>query len=138
LYKKKEKKEHAFKLFSHDIKNEEMPSVLFLYGEEGYLIQWAVESLLKKYVNPGCISLDYVKFQDEGETLSEILDACNTFSMMSERRVVWSNEFAPLRSANAKGFTATQLVTLSVLARKNVSATAVQNPPKCAGRFVRI
>lgn len=105
MYKKKEKKEHAFKVFSQDIKNGEMPAVLFFYGEEGYLIQWAVESLLKKYVNPGCVSLDYVKFQDEGESLSEILDACNTFSMLSERRVVWSNEFAALRSASAKGFT---------------------------------
>ncbi|MBR5489503.1 MAG: hypothetical protein IKV72_07325, partial [Firmicutes bacterium] len=63
---KKERKEHAFKAFSKDIKEKDMPSVLFLYGEEGYLINWAVESLLKRYVNPALVSLDYVKFQDEG------------------------------------------------------------------------
>lgn len=106
---KKERKEHAFKAFSKDIKEKDMPSVLFLYGEEGYLINWAVESLLKRYVNPALVSLDYVKFQDEGESLAEILDACNTFSMMSERRIVWASEFPALRSSNAKGFTASDL-----------------------------
>lgn len=106
---KKEKKEHAFKTFSRDIREGEMPSVLFLYGEEGYLIQWAVETLRKRYVNPACLALDYVRFQDEGEDMGTILDACNTFSMMSERRLVWAQEFSPLRSANARGFTSEAL-----------------------------
>ena len=104
LFKGKKEKEHAFKVFSKDIKEKDMPPVLFLYGEEGYLINWAVETLLKRYVNPALKALDYVKFQDEGEDLSAILDACNTFSMMSERRLVWASEFPPLRSASAKGF----------------------------------
>ena len=101
---KKERKEHAFKVFGRDIRETDMPPVLFLYGEEGYLINWAAETLIKRYVNPALISMDYVKFQDEGEDIGMILDACNTFSMMSERRVVWVNEFPALRSANAKGF----------------------------------
>lgn len=104
MYKGKKEKEHAFKVFSRDIKDMDMPSVIFLYGEEGYLIQWAVETLVNRYVNPALRSLDYVKFQDEGEDIYEILDACNTFSMMSERRLVWASEFLPLRSANPKGF----------------------------------
>lgn len=106
---KKERKEHAFKVFSKDIKENDMPPVLFLYGEEGYLINWAVETLKNRYVNPACVSLDYVKFQDEGEGLSEILDACNTFSMMSERRLVWADEFPALRSTSARGFTSQDL-----------------------------
>ena len=101
---KKERKEHAFKMFSRDIREQDMPPVLFLYGEEGYLIHWAVETLLKRYVNPALMALDYVKFQDDGEDISFILDACNTFSMMSERRVVWASEFPALRSASGKGF----------------------------------
>ena len=101
---KKEKKEHAFKVFSRDIREKDMPPVLFLYGEEGYLIQWACESLLKRYVNPAMMALDYVKYQDEGEDMAMILDACNTFSMMSERRMVWASEFPALKSSNAKGF----------------------------------
>ena len=96
-------------MFSKDIRETDMPSVLFLYGEEGYLINWAVESLKKRYVNPACASLDYVKFQDDGEDMQHILDACNTFSMLSERRMVWADEFPALRSANARGFTAQDL-----------------------------
>jgi len=100
---KKEKKEHAFKTFSRDIKDGDMPPVLFLCGEEGYLIQWAVDTLKNRYVNPACAALDFVKFQDEGEDITQILDACNTFSMMSERRMVWADEFPALRSAVGKG-----------------------------------
>ena len=86
-----------------------MPAVLFLYGEEGYLIRWAVETLVRRYVNPALSVLDYQHFQDEGEDCQAVLEACNTFSMLSERRVVWAEEFAPLRSVNAKGFTRSDL-----------------------------
>lgn len=103
LFKGKKEKEHAFKVFSKDIREMDMPPVLFLYGEEGYLINWAVETLVNRYVNPALRTLDYVKFQDEGEDARAILDACNTFSMMSERRLIWASEYAPLRSVNAKG-----------------------------------
>lgn len=106
---KKERKEHAFKAFSKDIRENDVPPVLFLYGEEGYLINWAAETLRNQYVNPALAALDFAKFQDEGESMAEILDACNTFSMMSERRVVWASEFPALRSANARGFTAADL-----------------------------
>ena len=101
---KREKKEHAFQTFARDVKTGEIPAVLFLYGEEDYLIHWAVETLRDKYVNKDSLSLDFIRFQDEGETTEEIIEACDTFSMMSERRVVWAKGFAPLHSVNAKGF----------------------------------
>jgi len=112
VFKGKKEKEHAFKVFSKDIKEKEMPPVLFFYGEEGYLIQWAVETLVNRYVNPALRAMDYVKFQDEGEDVSAVLDACNTFSMMSERRLVWASEFSPLRSTSAKGFGTDGLVQM--------------------------
>jgi len=132
---RKEKKEHAFKVFSRDIREKDMPPVLFLYGEEGYLIQWAVESLKTRYVNPACAALDFAKFQDEGEDLQQILDACNTFSMMSERRLVWADEFPALRSASARGFTAQDLERMEeYLQEPNTGAllvfTASQPEPK--------
>ncbi|MCI8609219.1 MAG: DNA polymerase III subunit delta [Firmicutes bacterium] len=102
---KKERKEHAFQAFSKDIKEDKIPAVLFLYGEEGYLIRWAVETLVRRYVNPALAALDYVHFRGEGEDTDGVLTACDTFSMMSERRVVWAEDFMPLKSANAKGFT---------------------------------
>ena len=106
---RKEKKEHAFKSFTKDLKEGDIPAVLFLYGEESYLIDWAVETLVKKYVSQGSSALDYIKFHDEGETAKEIIEACNTFSMMSQRRIIWADGFAPLRSGTAKGFGAEEL-----------------------------
>ncbi len=123
MFKGKKEKEHAFKVFSKDIKEKEMPPVLFLYGEEGYLIHWAVESLVNRYVNPALRSMDYVKFQDEGEDVSAVLDACNTFSMMSERRLVWASEFPPLRSANAKGFGADGLAQMEAYLKEPNAGT---------------
>ena len=102
---RKERTEHAFKTFSKDIKTGDMPSVIFMYGEEGYLIDWAVETLTSRYVNDACKALDYIKFQEDTVDSSVILEACDTFSMISERRVVWANEYLPLKSNSPRGFT---------------------------------
>ncbi|MBQ2160613.1 MAG: hypothetical protein II444_02135, partial [Firmicutes bacterium] len=45
-------------------------------------------------------------------TLDEILDSCETFSMFSEKRVIWVRDFQPLLQDNAKGFGERQLKTL--------------------------
>lgn len=138
---KKEKKEHAFKAFSKDIREKDMPAVLFLYGEEGYLIQWAAESLKNRYVNPACASLDFVKFHDDGEDVQQILEACNTFSMLSERRMVWADEFTPLRTANARGFTAQDLERMEAyLDEPNPGAILVFTAaePEAKSEFVKL
>ena len=46
------KKEHAFRTFNADIKEGNFPPVMFMYGPEEYLTEWAAGSLLKRYVHP--------------------------------------------------------------------------------------
>ncbi len=99
-------KEHAYKKFGEDLKNNDFSSVLFLYGIEQYLTEWATASLVKKYVNPGAFAFDFVKIDDENAEVSAIVEACDTFPMFSEKRVVWVKNHALLKSANPKGFTA--------------------------------
>lgn len=99
------KKQHDFKNFNMDLKDDNFPPVLFMYGEEEYLTDWAAGCLIDRFVNPGTKSLDYVKLGDDVSS-DAVLEACNTFSMFSERRVVWAKDFAPLKSVNPKGFTA--------------------------------
>ena len=99
------KKDHAFKTFNTDLKEDNFPPVIFMYGVEEYLIDWAAGCLVNRFVNPGTKSLDYVKLSDDTAGADMVLEACNTFSMFSERRVVWAKEFAPLRAVNPKGFT---------------------------------
>lgn len=98
------KTEHAFQTFHKDLKTDDFSSVLFLYGEEEYLIQWAAESLVNKYVDKSMKDFDFVKFQDEDVSIEMITEACNTFSMLSPKRVVWAHNFQPLLKKNAKGF----------------------------------
>lgn len=114
---KKEKKDHAFQVFSKDIKEGNLPNVILMYGVEGYLIHWAVTSLVKRYVNESCLALDYIKYQETGEGIAPLMQACNTFSMISERRVIWADEFLPLKNVNAKGYTAEDLSQLKEYVR---------------------
>ena len=108
-----EKKEHAFRVFSRDLKQDDFPPILFFYGTEDFLIHWAADSLEKKYVMPGAETVDYVKLSEDTQTVDQILEACNTFSMFSPRRVIWVKDYAPLCGSNVKGFGASELAKLS-------------------------
>ena len=108
-----EKKEHAFRVFSRDLKQDDFPPILFFYGTEDFLIHWSADSLKKKYVMPGAETVDYVKLSEDTQTVDQILEACNTFSMFSPRRVIWVKDYAPLCGSNVKGFGASELAKLS-------------------------
>lgn len=103
MYKQKQEK-HAFQAFAEDLKMGKTENVNLMYGVEQYLVNWAVESFVKKYVNPACISMDYVVL-DEGEaSVDKIIEACETFSMFSEKRVVLVRNFKPLKNDSARGY----------------------------------
>lgn len=101
---KNEQKEHTYKKFGSDLKNGNLPQVLFMYGSEQYLVEWAAESLIKKYVNPAASTFDYVKLDDDDVEVSEIIGAADIFPMFSEKRIVWIKSHSLLTAANPKGF----------------------------------
>ncbi|MEE0741247.1 MAG: DNA polymerase III subunit delta [Emergencia sp.] len=111
MYRKPVK--HSFKVFSEDLKNDNIGSVLLMYGVEQYLVKWAVESLVKKFVNPQAASMDFVQLDEEGVSCSEIIQACETFSMFSSRRIVWVKNFKPLNSDSPRGYTREQVKELA-------------------------
>ena len=74
-----EKKEHAFRVFSRDLKQDDFPPILFFYGTEDFLIHWAADSLKKKYVMPGAETVDYVKLSEDTQTVDQILEAFKNF-----------------------------------------------------------
>ena len=112
------KTEHAFQTFHKDLKTGIFPEVIFMYGEEEYLIQWACNSLADKFVDRGMRDIDYVK-ADEHEDVNELISLCDTFSMMSERRVIWAKDYGPLLKKNSKGFGEKELEKL---------VTYIENP----------
>ena len=100
-----EKAEHAYKKFGTDLKENNFGPVLFLYGVEQYLVEWAVSALVKKYVNPAATTFDFTKIDDDNTPIDEMITACETFSMFSEKKVVWLKNHVLLKTANPKGFT---------------------------------
>lgn len=100
---KNTKTEHAFQTFHKDLKTNIFPEVIFMYGEEEYLIQWAANSLADKFVDKSMRDIDYVK-SSENEEVQELIGLCDTFSIFSERRIIWAKDYAPLVKKNAKGF----------------------------------
>lgn len=103
MYKKQEKR--SFKLFTDNYKNGKIGKLILMYGVEQYLVKWAVDTLVKKYVNPATKSMDYIVLDDENSTTDGVIEACETFSMFSEKKVVWVRNFKPLLSDSPRGFT---------------------------------
>ena len=103
---------HSFKIFTSNMKQGKTPKLVFMYGEEQFLVNWAVENIVKKYVNAATKSMDYVKL-DENATCENIIETCETFSMFSEKRVVWVKDFKLLYSDTAKGYSKDQINMLS-------------------------
>lgn len=134
------KTEHAFQIFHKDLKTDDFSSVLFLYGEEEYLIQWAAESLVDKYVDSSMKDFDFVKFQDEDATSAILLEACDTFSMLSPKRVVWAHNFPPLLKKNPKGFGEKEIAELqSYIASPNENTILIFSctEPEAGAAFVK-
>jgi len=84
--------EHAFKTFakmlSDSEKNESYPKVILLCGKENYLIDWAVDELKSKIVNPITQQLDLSIFNEDNQNPYDIIAACETLPMMSRRKLV--------------------------------------------------
>lgn len=108
---KNTKTEHAFQRFHKDLKEGQFPNVIFMFGEEEYLIQWACNSLADKLIDKTMMDMDFVKI---GETISvdELLSICDTFSIFSEHRIVWAKNYPPLIKKNNKGFENSQIEEL--------------------------
>lgn len=98
------KSEHAFQAFHRDLAEGNFPPVLFMYGEEEYLIEWAVQSLAEKYTEEAMRELDFVRLADDSCSVYSILEACDTLGGFSPKKIVWARDFAPLLKKNARGF----------------------------------
>jgi DNA polymerase-3 subunit delta len=103
-YKNYAPEEHAFKRIDKDIKSNSIKNLLLLYGREGFLIHWAIDTLVKKYVNEVCREMDFTKLDGTAVTFEEIRNACETMPFLSERRVVLVSDFKLMEGGKTKGF----------------------------------
>ena len=75
------KTEHAFKTFAKDLKEGNIAPVIYMYGAEEYLMEWAAGALASRYVSGGAGSLDLVRPDADEVTAQDIINDCETFSM---------------------------------------------------------
>lgn len=117
-YYNKAKKEHAFKLFQNDIKENKIRGLVLLCGIEDYLINWAVDLSVSKYVNEITKSLDCDIINLETAEIDDVIASCETTPMMSERKVVviknYNNEFTKDLIEYAKDLPETTLLLVTV------------------------
>ncbi len=85
--------EDGYNLLKNDIKSGQVPSVILLCGDERYLVQWFVNTIIKRFVNEATAALDFTRLDEKKFGLSNIVEACDTVSMLSEKRVVLVEDF---------------------------------------------
>jgi DNA polymerase III subunit delta len=94
-YQNGSKKEHAFVTIGRDIKEGGFPNLLLLCGEETYLMKWALDLLVSKTVEPAARTIDYSLLDGKEITWNEIMNQCETWPMLSSKRVVAVSDFTP-------------------------------------------
>lgn len=91
-------KDHAFRRFNRELKEDRLSRLLLLYGEEQLQVDWAVKEIMDKYVNNASQSLDVNTF-DGLPDLEELIEALETLTMISEKRVVIVNDSKIFKSS---------------------------------------
>lgn len=81
-----------------------MKNLLFFYGKETYLIEWAIKLIVSHYVNPVSRILDQTILSGEDVGFSQIMSCCETLPVLSQYKVVIIPDFKPLSGGKRKGF----------------------------------
>ena len=86
----------AYKEFSNDLRKGILSDVLFFYGAEDFLMDWAVRQIIEMHVDDAWRSID-VRYPD-GENISahEIMGEARAYSMFSDKRVIIVRNYMPL------------------------------------------
>jgi len=86
----------AYKDFVNDKRKGVLKDVLFFYGAEDFLIEWAAESIIADHVDEESRDIDVVRLDGETVTASDIMANARAYSMFSDRRVVVVRNYLPL------------------------------------------
>lgn len=86
----------AYKDFVNDRKKGILKDVLFFYGAEDFLINWAAGAIIDAYVDEDSRDLDVIQLEGDQVTAADIMAAARAYSMFSEKRVVVVRNYLPL------------------------------------------
>ncbi len=82
-----------------------LPLYLF-FGEEEFLIQEALDLIIKKVVDPGASDFNFNSIYCRDTPASEVVNLCQTLPFMSEKRLVIAKDFDALKAADLEAVVA--------------------------------
>ena len=86
----------AYKDFINDFRKGITKDVLVFYGDEDFLMDWAVRAVTDKYVDAEWRSLDVRQLDGSTVNAYDIMGEARAYSMFSERRVVIVKDWLPM------------------------------------------
>ena len=81
-------KTNSFQQFQKDLRNCNVYGALVLHGEEEFIINWAIEMIVKKFVSKATAMMDFVEFDEKEIEIERLEESCETLPMLSEKKVV--------------------------------------------------
>ena len=91
-----------YKDLTKDIKNGTLSPVYLFTGSEDHIASMMIQRMSEKLVTPGLEMLNINRFESKNHDISEIMAACETLPVMSERRIVLASEETALLSVSDK------------------------------------
>ena len=85
-----------------DIKAGNIKNIYLFFGQEQYLCEEAIKELEKKLIHPSFKDLNYEYIQESNISTQRIINACETFPIMDQWRVIIIKDFDFLQAGNAK------------------------------------
>ena len=118
----KEKK-HAYKTFAEGLKSgEKLKNVMLIHGEEEYLVKWAIDSIINKYVSLSTKQMNISVFDETEMSSSDLViavcEACETLPLFSDKRVIIAKEMKALSSDSPQAMKDTDFQLLSTCIEK--------------------
>ena len=93
-YSKSKKQEpHSYKRIQSELAEGSLKNILLFYGREKYLIRWACGRVKETFVQPASEFFDFVRIDGTAADAEEIIGACETMPMLSERKVILVEDF---------------------------------------------
>ena len=90
----------SYQDFYNDFKKEITGDYLFLYGAEDFLMEWAVNQIIERYVDESARNLDVQYLDGDNCSAADIMGAARAFSMFSDKRVIVVRNFLPIYRKN--------------------------------------
>ncbi len=81
-----------YKELRNNIKKDSLFNFIVLYGDEVFLIDEAVKSIIDRYLSPDFKEMNYNKFEKIEDKFSEFYETVITFPFMSDKKIIIINE----------------------------------------------